>query len=1037
MTLPEFSVKQRVLMNLLTIAVVVAGLYAYLFLMPFNFFPKISTDEAYITTTYPGTSPEEVEELVTDPIEEKVLDVEGLDFVESRSEDGRSVIWIRFDPDTRRENRDIMNDLRAAIDDSGKLPDGADDPYLFEITSDEFSPVIAVTLGADLPPLVLRDVAEDLRDIMEKIPGVANVVMAGAREREIWVELDPGKLRAVGLAPSDVIRKVRTQNVNIPGGTVDEGRNEYLVRTLGQFKGPEDIEGVVLGSRPGGREILLRDVATVSDTLKSVTTITRLDGQPAIALNISKKERGDVLDITDEVKRRTRVFMAGLPLDVEYAFRGDTSIFLRERLHTLEINGIFGIILVAVCLTGFIGLRNAIFAIVGIPFTFLCAFVIMHTLGITLNMISLFSLILVLGLVVDDAIIVIENVHRHLEQGKPRVQAAIDGAREVMWPVISAVLTTVAAYLPMLIMEGMMGKFLGVIPMTVSIALLASLVEVLIVLPVHMAEFGPRARVVRRTRGLFTHLLRWYRRALGLALRYRYAVVAAVIVVAALSGAAATQLPFVLFPGEDMGLLQVQVKLPVGTRLEETDRVAREIEEAIGSLPPDEVKAVLSIVGQVVVNYRPRQRSHYAEFFIDLADKDIREKSSAEVKAAIRERIMPIPGIVSLLIVDPQGGPPTGKPVEVRVRGPHLERSMALADEVKARLSETPGVVDIADDFEPGKHELRIIPDHERAALYGLDLEQVALTVRTAVAGLRATEIKRGGQDVVEILVKFDERRVATLEDVGNIELRTRSGQRVRLASVARVKKGQGLGEIKHRDGERAVTVTADVDGAVTTAKAANDALLAGLEGFEMRYPGHSLEFGGEYQEIQDSMTSLFQAFFIALALIYTILSAQFKSFIQPLVVMFTVPFSFIGVVIGLYTVGFPFSIMSMIAIVALAGVVVNDSLILVDFINHGRAGGVGRWRSIVEAGCARMRPILLTSITTVVGLLPMATGISGGYQFWQTMAVALSSGLAFATLLTLFVIPAIYSIVDDVKSRLWRRQLLSESEIAVARSAA
>ena len=730
---------------------------------------------------------------------------------------------------------------------------------------------------------------------------------------------------------------------------MDAGRDEYLVRTLGQFKGRADIEQVVLGSRSMGHEILLRDVATVRDTLKSVTTLTRLDGKPSIALNISKKEQGDLLRITDEVKRRTRAFIVGLPFEVEYEFRNDTSVFLRERLRTLEINGIFGIVLVAVCLTGFIGLRNAIFAVVGIPFTFLCAFVIMHVLGITLNMISLFSLILVLGLVVDDAIIIIENVHRHLEQGKPRVRAAIDGAREVMWPVVSAVLTTVAAYLPMLIMSGTMGKFLGVIPKTVCIALVASLIEVLIILPVHMAEFGPRERMVRRTRPFFARLLRWYRRALSFNLRYRYATVGAVIVVAALAGLAAARLPFILFPGEDIGLLQVQVKLPVGMRLEETDRVAQKIEGEILSLPRDQVKAVLTVVGQMVVNFRPRPRSHYAEFFVDLADKDIRRTPSDEIKAAIRERLAGIPGIVSLYIQDPQGGPPSGQPVEVRVRGPNMERSVALAEEVKAHLREIAGTVDITDDFEPGKRELQVMLDHERAALYGLDLEQVALTVRTALAGVQATEIKRGGQDATSVLVKFDERQVATPEDLGAIELRTRQGQRARLGSVARLEESQGPSEIKHRDGERTVTVTADVDEEMTTAKAANDALLARLAGFEARYPGYALEFGGEYQEIQESMTSLFQAFLVAIMLIYAILAAQFKSFIQPAVVMFTVPFSFIGVIVGLYTVGHPLSIMAMIAVVALAGVVVNDSLILVDFINQGRARGVGRWRSVVE----------------------------------------------------------------------------------------
>jgi multidrug efflux pump subunit AcrB len=506
---------------------------------------------------------------------------------------------------------------------------------------------------------------------------------------------------------------------------------------------------------------------------------------------------------------------------------------------------------------------------------------------------------------------------------------------------------------------------------------------------------------------------RWLRRIL----RRRYLSIAGIIVLAFVAIGLVFTLDVMIFQEEDVDQIEIRAQLPIGTRLEITDGVAREIESVIFALPDDELEAVVTRVGFMIRNYRGDLASHNMQFNVDLTDREIRERSDDDIMQALRKEIDEIPGLTFLSLSRPQQGPPSGRPVEVRVKGDDPRVLREIADEMKAWLAEFPGVVDIDDDTSPGKSELRVTVIPEQAALYGLSVYDVASTVRAGFEGVEATKYRGAGDDELDVIVRLEEADRLNLDDLKSLYLGTPTGARVPLSNLATFEVAAAPAELNRRDGDRVITVTADVEGG-TTSTEVNRALLGRFSDLPERYPGYRLDYGGEYQETQESFASLLMAFGVAILLIYLILGTEFQSFVQPLIVMFTVPFAFIGVVVGLVIMRYPFTLNAGVAIVALAGVVVNDSIVLVDFIKKARARGVSRWESVVQAGCMRLRPILLTSITTILGVLPLAMGWGGVSVTWGPMAASLAWGLAFATVLTLFVIPALFSIVDDFRAR-------------------
>ncbi|MFQ5846262.1 MAG: efflux RND transporter permease subunit [Candidatus Methylomirabilales bacterium] len=1010
--LAAFSVQNPVLVNLLTLFVLGTGLVTY-FRMHRELFPEFSRQAIRVTTTYLGASSEEVEKLITAKIEDEVADIDGVDELLSVSQEGRSEILLKFQPDTDM-NR-ALSDVRAALDSVADLPEEADDPRVQEVKST--FPVITVSLAGDIDEATLRKMAKDLRDDLRRLPGVAAVRILGMREQQIWVEVDPARLDQYGMSLDEVRAAIAAHNRNVPGGTLKTARGEILVRTLGEATGAAEVERIILRSVGTGTPLTVADVATVRETFEEPTTIGRWGGRPALNLVVIKERTGDAIDIAASVRALVQEVRSRLPETVTIGVYNDLSIFIRKRLNTLRWSGAIGLTIVLFTLWIFVRTRIAFLTGLGIPFAMLGGIVLMSVSGISLNMISLFSLILVLGLLVDDAIVVTENVYRHVEQGMDPRQAAMRGTAEVAWPVVATVTTTVAAFLPLLLIPGTMGVFLAPIPVVVTFTLLASLFEALVVLPSHLSDVITPAyahKVRRRELGWLTRARTAYGTLLATALKWRYVTAVLLLCITILLAMTAWhRIPFVLFRQFESSQFLINFETSSEAKIEDTLEVAKRAEHVALSLPPEDLRSLATNVGITFLDiHRAEQGPNLGQLMVEL--REDRRRSVDAVIADLRARMADIPGITKIQFLKTQAGP-GGPAIEARVVGETIPVLRTLAEQVKGFLRGIPGVQDVRDDFSEGKEEVQITLRPEARAL-GLDLGQIARQVQQAFLGVEASTIQRRDEDV-PIVVRFPQAARRHLETVAGMKLTLPSGERVFLRDVARLETAIGTSKIRRDDQKRTITVLADVDTQEANAYQVAAQLKRKFADVGSQFPGYRVVIKGERQEAEESLAALPQISLIALLLIYFLLGSLFKSFSQPLIVMAAIPFALDGVVIGHLLMGEPLSFLSMMGLVALAGVVVNDSLILVDFINRARHEGMPRDEAILQSGVARLRPVLLTTITTVGGLMPLAFFASGQARFLSPMAISVVWGLSFATILTLILIPCLCAILDDLKA--------------------
>ncbi|MCK4980831.1 MAG: efflux RND transporter permease subunit, partial [Candidatus Delongbacteria bacterium] len=720
----------------------------------------------------------------------------------------------------------------------------------------------------------------------------------------------------------------------------------------------------------------------------------------------------------------------GTYTDIKAEIVNDASIEVRTNISTLSSSAVLGIILVFLTLFIFIGWRNAIFAAMGIPFSFLMTFWIMNFFGITINNLSLFALVLILGMVVDDAIVVIENVHRNIEEGMTPKEAAIKGAQEVMWPVIAAVLTTISAFLPILMMEGNMGKFLSEFPKVVMIALAASLFEALFILPSHLADFSKAHddKAKRKTKnGFYSKLVNKYSIVLKGFLKQRLLslTILSIVFVISVSTVVLGLVKFEFFPSSTPKTLVIQVKTLPGNSLAQTDSLTYLLEKKILGLEyKRNFETLNSNIGQMQERRNWEESSNYVELRLDLLDADSLTVEVSTIRKDIREYLETIPEIMSYKFSTEAHGPPTGNDVELRVLGDDLAKLQEHSNRIKSVLAGIKGVTDIEDSFDAGKKEMRIYPDYDKLAINGMTVAELASFIRIASTGKVVSEFTERS-DKYDIRIKLQNDQFENVQDVENLKLTTKIGKKIYLKDIVKFEINTSLSQIEHRGGRRMIEITANSgtysDNGEMKKRTPNEInqILFGnkirnvkgaLSSFEKDNSGYTIDIGGASDQKKKSFNSLYLAFLVAVILIYMILGTQFKSYIQPIIVMVTIPFAFIGVIAGLFFTNTPFSLLSLIAVLALAGIVVNDSIVLVDFINKERDKGVDRWNSLINAGKIRLRPILLTSITTIFGLVPMMISTSESVAMWKPMAVSISFGLAFATILTLLVLPVIYS---------------------------
>ncbi|MBS3740735.1 MAG: efflux RND transporter permease subunit [Candidatus Cloacimonetes bacterium] len=1035
MSLPKFSVKNNVLVNMIMIVVFIYGVFT-LINMPKEEMPEIEFGAFYIMVSYRGVSPADIEQTIIKKIEDEIQDLDDLDYIRSTAKEGIATIYVQML--SSADIQQAWGDLNTEMDKVTGLPEQAQDPVLLRLNMREVNEMCTVALGGDFSANSIREIAEDFKTEVLDIEYISKVDILGTRDREIWIESDINKLNEYNLTLNDVKNAIAMRNINFPGGDIKNDKVEMLIRTVGEFDDLTEINDLVVRMDKKGKGIRIRDIATVRDTLEEVETIGKLNGSQAVNLDLFKKKEGNIISVMEDVRQKVEEFEERIP-GLQMEIRNDGSIKVKNSLNTLGSNGLLGVILVFIVLFLFIGWRNALFAAWGIPFTFLLTFIIMNWLGITLNMLSLFALILVTGMVVDDAIIVLENVHRYREEGMDKKEAAIRGAERIMWPVIAAVTTTIAAFLPMLLMKGTMGEFMKVFPQVVAIALFGSLFECLIILPSHIAEFGRKTieSAKQKPNKLHDWLVKNYRKIAKKTLRYRWITVGVAIIlfILALSTLAMGLVKFQFFPDRVPKTIKINLQTPTGTSLEKTDDVTKQIEAYLDNMKEKEdIEAIVTTVGQFTERHRRKTATSNAEIKIDLVDADKMKYDITRLKNSIRSFLRNLPGVYSYRFSEARGGPPTGEDIELRIMGDNLERLEELGDYLAGVIEDIPGTADIETSLEDGKEEIQIVPDNDKLGIYGITVQQISSLVNTASYGTTVSKYRGGELDEWNIVVRVKEDQIDGMDDLKNLKVTTRYGTKIPIKEVVDFVVTSGYSVINHRDGKRSIVITGNTttyqENGKTQMRSPNEVTtilqgnkIQGVEGklanFSQRFPGYQIEYGGQAEEQRESYNSLYVAFIIAVILIFAILTTQFGSYVQPLIVMLTIPFTAIGVIFGLVITGLPFSFNTLVAVVALAGIVVNDSLILVDFINEERCKGTDRWNSLLNAGAIRLRPILMTTFTTIAGFMPIILSTSEDIRMWKPMAVSIAFGLAFATLLTLLVIPAMYSFVDSFFGKL------------------
>ncbi len=1010
----EFFLRRPVLSNLITLVLCVVGGYHFLHSRR-EAFPDIKFDMVLIQTPYPGASPEEVETLVTRKIEDQVRGVSGVDRAESWSLENLSVVLLRLDEElTQREKDKAVTDLYQAAQRVEDLPDLADKPIVQELTADRPLITMSVSGGTDDD----RDrFAEELKDIIEEVDGVSRVTFKGDREREVLVEADRDALARHRLTMGELAAAIRGRNVDRSAGSTWAGPLENWVRVRGAVYTAEEVGQVVVRGNEARENVRVRDLARVSEGFAEGALRTRARGKPAIELHISKHKSADVIVLTEKImKLRAEQEPRAAAKGMELSLSNDISFFVKRRLKVMTGNMLQGGVLILAALFLFLDWRLAAVAAWGVPISFATALVFAVPLGFTFNLMTLLAFIIVLGMLDDDSVVVAENIYRHLEMGKKPFDAAVDGTREVMWPVLGSVLVSSCAFLPFAMMGGIMGKFMFMVPVVVVMCFLASLFEAFFILPGHVLELLPFGRPVEDK----APESRWYKAVVD---RYRASITwvishrgkFALLLLAFLvftAGVAYWRLKFVLFPGGLVDQFLVQVEMPAGTNLDETQKAIEHVEKFAGALPKDELDVMTAVVGQKGQEDQERLGTHYGQVRLFLTPEENRKRKTAEIVADLRAKIGMPPGAKDISFDEQTPGPPVGEAIMVRARGRDPEVNRKIALEIKDYLRSIKGVADIRDSLEDGKWQWRVVPNEREAAFAGVDAESIARDLFYAVDGIKVSRIQRPDEEV-EIRLRLRPDQRDSKEDLLGLDALNPRGQAIRLSRVARIEETRGAPFLPRYNYKPAVTVTADVDESVITSREANTLVRKKFEDIPSRYPGYELIYGGEEEETAKSMRSLFRSFGVALLLDFVILAVLFGSYVQPFIILLTIPIGLLGVVYALIVHGQPASFMAMLGVIAMTGVVVNNAIVLVSFINDKRAEGMPVEQAAIEAGAGRLRPMWASSITTLLGLFPTAYGFGGYEPFVAPMALALAWGLTFAMPMTIFLIPAAYVTVD------------------------
>ncbi len=1027
MSLPSLAIKRPIAILMVVCIVLVLGAFSFINL-PVDLLPEMKFPMIAVFTTYDGAAPEEVETMVTRPLEESLATVPAVEKITSSSSQNSSVIMLEFSWGTDMDFRAL--DVREKIDMvKGFLPSDVQSPFVFQFDP-SMMPIMSIAVTGDLSPEELKRAADDIvKPRLERIEGVASVNVYGGVEREIQVEVDPSRLAAYGLSLDQLSQILRAENLNVSAGQLVEGANEYRVRSLGEYRSLSDLENLVVMSSQAGT-LYLRDVAEVKDGFKEQSQLMRTDGKPGISVVVNKQSGANTVKVASRVHRAIGNMERNMPEGSSITVLFDQSEFINQSVNSVLRIGLIGALLAVFVLYLFLrNLRSTLVIGLAIPVSIISTFVLMYFNGLTINIITLGGLALGIGMMVDNAIVILENIFRFRQEGKGAAEAAAEGSNEVSDAIVAATLTTVVVFLPVVFVEGIAAQIFSSMAWTISFALFASLAVALTVVPVLSsrllkvpavngsgngnsqlsARFG---RYLKRLEELYNHTLRW-------ALSNRKKTVGIMVVGFIVSLVLVSFVETEFIPGMDDDALSISIRLPDGASLDETQFVVEEIETRLAAY--EEVRyAAITIGAGSAMNIGAGGSSNRASVELKLVERSERRLSNNELADKIRETVRTIPGAEITVRASQNmsmgGG---GSPVNILIKGDSLDVMRQITNEVRRVVERVEGTREVSTSFDEGWPELLVRVNREKAAAYGIQSMTVAGTLRTALSGQVVTHYRTGGRELdVRLQLPPDLRK--NIIDLERIEIMTSSGLRVPLGEVAEFTKSTGPSSISRNDQIRSASVTADLSGRPIGPVAAD--LQKGLS--ELSLPaGYTIEFGGDQQQMAESFGSLGQALILAILLVYMIMAAQFESLLHPFIIMFALPQTFIGVVFSLVITGRTLNVPAFIGVIMLAGIVVNNAIVLIDYINKLRARGYSCREAILEAGTVRLRPILMTTMTTVLGMFPLALGIGSGSEVQAPMATVVIGGLLASTILTLLVVPVIYSIMEDLGNKVQRKK--------------
>ena len=1036
----HIAIRNPVFVFIMVLVISIAGFQAYKSI-PREAAPDIQIPLLIVSIPFPGASPEDVESLISNKAEQELKTIKNLKEISSTSSEGVSVLTLEFTADfdiseARTKVREKMDQIKP------DLPADAEDYQVTEINLSE-QPLMILNLAGDLGLLGLTELADEVKEEIEGIPGILEVRRAGGLEKEIRVYVNPDKMNYYKLALNQVSSSISNENTNLPGGTITMGPTKYMIRVPGEFVSPEGINEALI-SAPNQVPVRVRDIAQVVFGYKEVTSKSRLDGLESVSLSIVKRSGENLLAIRDEVKSIIQRLEKNYKEDVKFSILSDQGERVQQIVKDLENNIITGFVLVFLVLLLVMGISNALLVAIAIPLSFLVSMIILNVMGFTLNIVVLFSLILSLGLLVDNAIVIVENIYRHRQAGRSRIEAAKLGTKEIAIPVTTSTITTVAAFFPLIFMPGIAGEFISFLPKTLIVTLSSSLFVALIINAVFCSTMM-RVKVNKEVTSDFDELklvdhskiLRIYQMILRSVLRFRFVTVIVFIFlfIGTFYWYGTNTFPrkrIEFFPKTEPSEAVVNITAPMGTTLEISDGYVTSVEGYI-ERDMDKLDAVVANVGQrrgSGASSSGSTTTYLSHVVLDFPSWQNWVEKPSEIIKNLRQKLVKMVG-VQVKLDEAQSGPPTGKAFNLEVQGEDFSKMIDSVEIIKQRIKDIPGLVDLTDDFDRSRPELKVIIDRDKASRLGFRARDIASTVRTAFNGKKVS-VFRDGTEEYDIWVQLDQSFRKNQSDLASLFIFTPSGEPVRLSEIAKVDTGPSYGSIRHVDTERTITISGDafrVPGPVLVMKAQQ--VLKDLE----LPDGVRYKFTGENKGRQETQIFIGQALIIAICLILVVMIAQFNSIALPFIVITSVFMSVMGVLLGLIVHDRPFGIiMTGVGTVALAGIVVNNVIVMLDFVVKLRKQGFARNEAMVLASAVRFRPVLLTAVTTVIGLAPMAMGIdidfsrdspivfgSESGSFWKSMALAIMYGLGVATFLTLIMVPTLYSLIEDGRERLIR----------------